>query len=748
MSQLPQQPWNEGDKFTNDATGVEYTFDGVKWLASGGEELDLSSYVSKAGDVMTGPLETPSIKTGVIEPEKWWGIDLIGALNVDNDDKPAVSIMKNGYSQMELSAVGSVSLWNGYTDFQPNDLVTKEYVDGCVDEVASALPSDPAQPVNIGTQTLEVLGSRPTGSGGKAGFMQVWKAETGGPGSPFNEAKFIVPDTSVIDLTATQLWLKQGNIVQRWENGGGGWFTNGNVYHVSGNLTEGDDLVDGQPVELYYSDPNADFLDVISKKESKADDQALQAQIDALSTDYVSKTGGNEMEGPLTVNDKGINVVITNPNAVDTTHPDYDEYSRYPLRIKSPSNYNRFAVRVDDGGGPYSLDEKGKPFQGNHPNYLATIGLLQDKAVKAYPDEVVSMGGLSLSVVGSISDTDDCLYTEAKILSDYSKIVLNHDPLDSGQRVDWLARFPGDSTMFIQQGDQVFTLETTAVTAAGTNNRAKHFNIRSHNIPQAGLSDARIDVGQIFNEGSEPYLVGQEEFKASNNHLQTQIDELEQEIDIIAPRLEGAQYKYASSYAVKPGEMFIASNSFTAATDVVFFNDVALDGTTHAWGSLHEGDYLEITDTQEKSGRTAENYAMYLCTKEPEGTGIKQIEVALVKGAGAPTVGDVLDAKGFELGGNEINDLDSRYDLKQSHLKEYRAMKVQGKHYSYNNFTQIPAESNCLNMTNTGFKNSCGFIMKDLDAWFPRDKYDFIPGMVTVLEPYIHPAVSGRLQSR
>ena len=219
--------------------------------------------------------------------------------------------------------------------------------------------------------------------------------------------------------------------------------------------------------------------------------------------------------------------------------------------------------------------------------------------------------------------------------------------------------------------------------------------------------------------------------------LAIRIDELEQEIDIIAPRLDGAQYKYASSYAVKQGEMFIASNSFTAATDVVFFNDVALDGTTHAWGSLHEGDYLEITDTQEKSGRTAENYAMYLCTKEPEGQGLKQIEVALVKGSGAPTVGDVLDAKGFELGGNDINDLDSRYDLKQSHLKQYRTMKVVGKDWMYNNFNEIPAESNCLNMTYTSFRSTQGFIMKDLDAWFPRDKYNFVPGMVTVLEPYV-----------
>ena len=219
--------------------------------------------------------------------------------------------------------------------------------------------------------------------------------------------------------------------------------------------------------------------------------------------------------------------------------------------------------------------------------------------------------------------------------------------------------------------------------------------------------------------------------------LAIRIDELEQEIDIIAPRLDGAQYKYASSYSVKPGEMFIASNSFTAATDVVFFNDVALDGTTHAWGSLHEGDYLEITDTQEKSIKTAENYAMYLCTKEPEGTGIKQIEVALVKGSGAPTVGDVLDAKGFELGGNDINDLDSRYDLKQSHLKQYRTMKVIRKHYDYRNYWEIPATSNALSMTYTSFKSTSAFITMDLDAWYPPAKYDFVPGFVTVLEHYV-----------
>jgi hypothetical protein len=38
--QLPPKPWKDGDTFTNDSTGVEYTYDGVKWIASGGGEAD------------------------------------------------------------------------------------------------------------------------------------------------------------------------------------------------------------------------------------------------------------------------------------------------------------------------------------------------------------------------------------------------------------------------------------------------------------------------------------------------------------------------------------------------------------------------------------------------------------------------------------------------------------------------------------------------------------------------------------
>ena len=56
---IPAKPHTEGMTFINSATGIEYVYDGVKWLASGGEELDidLSNYVKKSGgDNMQGPL--------------------------------------------------------------------------------------------------------------------------------------------------------------------------------------------------------------------------------------------------------------------------------------------------------------------------------------------------------------------------------------------------------------------------------------------------------------------------------------------------------------------------------------------------------------------------------------------------------------------------------------------------------------------------------------------------------------------
>ena len=111
-----------------------------------------------------------------------------------------------------------------------------------------------------------------------------------------------------------------------------------------------------------------------------------------------------------------------------------------------------------------------------------------------------------------------------------------------------------------------------------------------------------------------------------------------------------------------PGQMHVDSNTFTSPTDTLFFNKSAQDGVVHTWAALEPGDYIEVTDTLET--RTAENYAMYLVEEAPFGDNPISIKVKLVKGQGAPTDGDLVDAKGFQLAGTDINELDARYALK------------------------------------------------------------------------------------
>ena len=156
-------------------------------------------------------------------------------------------------------------------------------IENRVDDIEAALPAaDSVAPVATGDLELKITGSRPTGATGEAGKLLMWKAEAGSGGSPYNEVKFPVDDVNAINLDAKGIWFKQGELVQKWNVNSGGWFTNVNVLHISTTLTEGDTLVTGQPVEMYYSDPSAAYAPVISVAESKSDDRRLQAEIEQL----------------------------------------------------------------------------------------------------------------------------------------------------------------------------------------------------------------------------------------------------------------------------------------------------------------------------------------------------------------------------------------------------------------------------------------------------------------------------------
>ena len=56
MNYFPDKPWNVGDEFENETTGVVYRYDGTKWVAID-DDINTDAFVSKSGDVMTGRLQ-------------------------------------------------------------------------------------------------------------------------------------------------------------------------------------------------------------------------------------------------------------------------------------------------------------------------------------------------------------------------------------------------------------------------------------------------------------------------------------------------------------------------------------------------------------------------------------------------------------------------------------------------------------------------------------------------------------------
>jgi len=258
----------------------------------------------------------------------------------------------------------------------------------CIEDVIP--DAEGVVPVPTGDLVLKITGSRPTGATGEAGKLLMWKAEAGTGGSPYNEAKFPVDDVDAINLNATEVWFKQGDLVQKWSSGGG-WFTNVNVLHISAPVTEGDTLVDGLAVDMYYEDPSNCFAEVISRQESKDDDRRLQAEIEQIALGletlltqrthgqwkYIGFSGDNiprnagefalisddlsAAENMLTINLTDLNGTVIGLSDVDVG--DYIEI----VDLDEPANYALFTcTKKPEGTGisniEISLKDKGQNF--------------------------------------------------------------------------------------------------------------------------------------------------------------------------------------------------------------------------------------------------------------------------------------------------------------------------------------------------------------------------------------------------
>ena len=259
----------------------------------------------------------------------------------------------------------------------------------CIEDVMPATVG--FLPVPTGNQVLKITGSRPTGASGELGKLQMWKAEAGSGGSPYNEVKFIVADVDAINLEANEVWFKQGELVQKWTCNGGGWFTNNEVLHISATATEGDTLVDGLAVEMYYEDPTACFGEVISRQESKADDKKLQAEVEQIALGletlltqrthgqwkYIGFSGDNIprnagefalISDDLSAADNLITINLTDLNGITVGLGDVDvgDYIEI-VDLDEPANYALFTcTKKPEGTGISNIDvalkDKGQNF--------------------------------------------------------------------------------------------------------------------------------------------------------------------------------------------------------------------------------------------------------------------------------------------------------------------------------------------------------------------------------------------------
>jgi hypothetical protein len=395
-----------------------------------------------------------------------------------------------------------------------------------LDSIEEVLPKVPVviDPVDIGTQVCEITESRPTGAGGKAGSVLIWKAEAGGPANPFNECKLICPDVSAIVLGVRTIWWKQQDRVQRWDMSGGGWFTNGNVLHYSAVETSGDELVDGQPIELYYVDPNStsdDLLDVISRLESKADDRKLHAEIEELALivgdalnavqrdhgAWVYMGDGNTIprnagEFTLLTNDlsQSDNIVTLNTTDADgklhgfnadievgeyleiVDEDDPDDYALFVLTMAPSTNGNltEFRVALKKSSRSFDIGDRCQVRIIHLDETNADLSELDDRYLKR-------TGGMML---GNIDMEQNQIYDASSIQSKEIKTP----SLDSGQNSNLVIGRNGESRLVIAD-DSVVAQQPLRLTQEGVNDdhavTKKYVDekVGGIDIPETDLSD-------------------------------------------------------------------------------------------------------------------------------------------------------------------------------------------------------------------------------------------------------------------
>jgi hypothetical protein len=147
-----------------------------------------------------------------------------------------------------------------------------------------------------------------------------------------------------------------------------------------------------------------------------------------------------------------------------------------------------------------------------------------------------------------------------------------------------------------------------------------------------------------------------------DRHLQGEIDQIALALETLLVQREHGQWKYVGfsgdTIPRNAGEFALISDDLSANDNIITLNTTDLEGTTHGFGDVEVGDYVEIVDLDEPA-----NYVLFVVTKAPEGSGIVNVEVSLKDKGQNILVGETCEIRFFQVNEQDLqlDDLDARY---------------------------------------------------------------------------------------
>jgi hypothetical protein len=145
-----------------------------------------------------------------------------------------------------------------------------------------------------------------------------------------------------------------------------------------------------------------------------------------------------------------------------------------------------------------------------------------------------------------------------------------------------------------------------------------------------------------------------------DNELEAEITELALALESLLVQREHGQWKYVG-YVIdnrpKPGE-FALEDELSQSINYLAVNQTDIEGKFHGWGDISIGDYVEVVDLD-----NPENYALYVITDEPDGTGFTWFEVKLKDKGNNFLIGETCEIRFFQVNQEDLQleDLDRRY---------------------------------------------------------------------------------------